>query len=232
MRKALKRMLIAAIVIVVVLVAWRRRRSSSSRRARRRRRPDRFGREARRLSRRPRRQRDAAGARRDRPQGWRHRLIRKAFGVADGPASRPATTPAVYHFWSVTKLFTATAVMQLVEDGKIGLDDPVTKYLPASATGCRSGAPAASPSAQLLNHTSGMKDLAPGICSAGSTTSASRRSAKPRWCKRAARARICKLASPPGAGSAPTAMPATSFSARWSRPLPARPSRTSSASAS
>ena len=40
----------------------------------------------------------------------------KAFGIADGPTNRPAGAKQVYHFWSVTKLFTATAIMQLVED--------------------------------------------------------------------------------------------------------------------
>ena len=88
-------------------------------------------------------------------------VYHKAFGVADGPARIRATTDAVYHFWSVTKLFTATAVMQLVEDGKIGLDDPVTKYLPDFATVLPAGAPAAITVRELLNHSSGMKNLGP-----------------------------------------------------------------------
>lgn len=83
----------------------------------------------------------------------------KAFGVADGPSRRPATTDQVYHFWSVTKLFTATAVMQLVEDGKIGLDDPVTRFLPDFKTTAPSGAPADITIRQLLDHSAGMKNL-------------------------------------------------------------------------
>ncbi len=85
----------------------------------------------------------------------------KAFGFADGPGGRPAGPNDVYHYWSVTKLFTATAIMQLVEDGRLGLDDPVTKYLPAFRTHTKSGAAADITIRQLLNHTSGMKDLAP-----------------------------------------------------------------------
>ena len=85
----------------------------------------------------------------------------KAFGLADGPSPKPATPDGIYHFWSVTKLFTATAVMQLVEDGKLNLDDPVTKYLPGYSTISKSRATVAITVQQLLDHTSGMKDLAP-----------------------------------------------------------------------
>jgi D-alanyl-D-alanine carboxypeptidase len=85
----------------------------------------------------------------------------KAFGVADGIRRTPATTDGIYRYWSVTKLFTATAVMQLAEDGKLALDDQVTKYLPGFQTVDPSGSPAAITVRQLLNHTSGMKNLGP-----------------------------------------------------------------------
>ncbi len=75
--------------------------------------------------------------------------------------SRPATTDGIYHFWSMTKLFTATAIMQLVEDGRMRLDDPVTKYVPGLSTVSKSGEPIAITVRQLLDHTSGMKNLAP-----------------------------------------------------------------------
>ena len=85
----------------------------------------------------------------------------KAFGVADGPSHMPATPDSIYHYWSVTKLFTATATMQLVEDGKLRLDDFVTKYVPAFLTTNKSGTTAGITVRQLLDHTSGMKNLAP-----------------------------------------------------------------------
>lgn len=69
--------------------------------------------------------------------------------------------PGVYHWRSVTKLFTATAIMQLAEDGKFGLDDPVSRYLPAFTTMVKSGELTDITVRQLLDHTSGMKDLAP-----------------------------------------------------------------------
>ncbi len=84
----------------------------------------------------------------------------KAFGAADA-SGKPATPNSVFHFWSVTKLFTATAILQLVEDGKLALDDPVTKYLPEFQPVTNSGAPAAVTIRQLLDHTSGVSEIAP-----------------------------------------------------------------------
>ena len=52
------------------------------------------------------------------------------FGFADS-AARIAMTPQTrFRMASHSKLFTATAVMQLREQGKLRLDDPVSKYLP------------------------------------------------------------------------------------------------------
>lgn len=53
----------------------------------------------------------------------------KAFGVADTATQSPMNTNFYSRIGSVTKTFTATAVLQLVDDGKIGLDDPITRYL-------------------------------------------------------------------------------------------------------
>jgi D-alanyl-D-alanine carboxypeptidase len=52
------------------------------------------------------------------------------FGVADVAARRPMTPQTKFRMASHSKLFTATAVMQLREQGKLRLDDPVAKYLP------------------------------------------------------------------------------------------------------
>ncbi len=53
----------------------------------------------------------------------------QGFGLADS-AGRPVTPQTPFHIGSVTKSFTALAVMQLVEAGKIDLDAPVQRYLP------------------------------------------------------------------------------------------------------
>ncbi len=54
----------------------------------------------------------------------------KGFGFADPVKKVSATAETVYRVGSVSKLFTDIAVMQLVEQGKIDLDAPVTRYLP------------------------------------------------------------------------------------------------------
>jgi CubicO group peptidase (beta-lactamase class C family) len=54
----------------------------------------------------------------------------QGFGYADTQAKRPMTPAVKFRMASHSKLFTATAIMQLREQGKLGLDDPVSKYLP------------------------------------------------------------------------------------------------------
>ena len=51
------------------------------------------------------------------------------FGYADTKAKRPMTPATKFRMASHSKLFTATAIMQLREQGKLRLDDPVSKYL-------------------------------------------------------------------------------------------------------
>ena len=53
----------------------------------------------------------------------------KGFGFADLKAKRPMTPDTKFRMASHSKLFTATAIMQLREQGKLRLDDPVSKYL-------------------------------------------------------------------------------------------------------
>ena len=52
----------------------------------------------------------------------------KGFGYADVENKVPATEHTAYHLASLTKTFASTILMQLVQDGKIKLDDPVSKY--------------------------------------------------------------------------------------------------------
>ena len=52
----------------------------------------------------------------------------KGFGYADLENKIPATPHTSYHLASLTKTFASTILMQLVQDGKVGLDDPVAKY--------------------------------------------------------------------------------------------------------
>ena len=54
----------------------------------------------------------------------------RGFGKADAPAGADATANTVYRIGSVSKLFTDLGIMQLVEQGKVDLDRPITTYLP------------------------------------------------------------------------------------------------------
>jgi methyl acetate hydrolase len=56
-----------------------------------------------------------------------------AFGVADAASGRKMTLDAMFRIASMTKPVTSLAVMQLVEQGRLSLDDPAEKYLPQLA---------------------------------------------------------------------------------------------------
>jgi CubicO group peptidase (beta-lactamase class C family) len=57
-------------------------------------------------------------------------LSLEAVGFADIAAGKPMSTDALFWIASQTKSITATALMMLVDEGKVKLDDPVEKYLP------------------------------------------------------------------------------------------------------
>jgi len=61
-------------------------------------------------------------------------VYEKAFGLMDSANSKPMTTDAIFRLASMTKAITSTAIMMLVEEGRIGLDTPVSAYLPALAS--------------------------------------------------------------------------------------------------
>ena len=56
-------------------------------------------------------------------------ILKRAYGMANLEAESPVKTNSVFELASVTKPFTATAIMMLVEEGKIQLDNPVSAYL-------------------------------------------------------------------------------------------------------
>lgn len=61
----------------------------------------------------------------------------RAFGVADKSTRAPMKTDFYSRIGSVTKTFTVTAVLQLADEGKLGLDDPVAEYVPGVPLGDR-----------------------------------------------------------------------------------------------
>jgi CubicO group peptidase (beta-lactamase class C family) len=56
-------------------------------------------------------------------------VYEKSFGYADVATRRLNSNTSAFHIASITKTFTATAILQLVEKGKLQLDDPVKKHL-------------------------------------------------------------------------------------------------------
>ena len=60
-------------------------------------------------------------------------LALETFGLADVEEARPMRPDTVFRIASMTKPITGMAVMILVEEGKLGLDDPVAKHLPGFA---------------------------------------------------------------------------------------------------
>jgi CubicO group peptidase (beta-lactamase class C family) len=79
----------------------------------------------------------------------------QAYGDAKVDPRAPAGSPMRYSIGSVSKQFTATAILMLAEEGKLSLDDPVSRFLPdltrANEVTIR----------QLLSHTSGYQDYWP-----------------------------------------------------------------------
>jgi CubicO group peptidase (beta-lactamase class C family) len=57
----------------------------------------------------------------------------ESFGLRDVESRRPMTPDTIFRLYSMSKPITSVAAMMLVEDGKLALDDPVAKYIPAFA---------------------------------------------------------------------------------------------------
>ena len=60
-------------------------------------------------------------------------VYREQFGYSDYFKTKPVNMEDHYILYSCSKVVTCSAVLHLVEEGKLGLDDPVAKYLPAFA---------------------------------------------------------------------------------------------------
>lgn len=59
-----------------------------------------------------------------------------AFGLRDAGAKTPTSVNSVFRIASMTKSFTALAIMKLRDEGRLSLEDPVAKYVPELATLC------------------------------------------------------------------------------------------------
>ncbi|ANW01368.1 serine hydrolase domain-containing protein [Bradyrhizobium icense] len=60
-------------------------------------------------------------------------VYHETFGVQDVESRKPITDKTIFRLFSMTKAITSVVAMQLVEDGTIKLDDPISKYIPSFA---------------------------------------------------------------------------------------------------
>ena len=79
-------------------------------------------------------------------------IYKKSFGLADREWNIANTNDTKYRIGSVTKQFTAACILQLAEQGKLNLDDKLSKYIPDYPKGD------SITTHMLLNHTSGIKN--------------------------------------------------------------------------
>src|SRR6202171_5896230 len=63
-----------------------------------------------------------------------HPVYFENFGVRDVATMLPMTADTIFRLYSMSKPVTSVAAMMLVEDGRLRLDDPLAKYIPAFAT--------------------------------------------------------------------------------------------------
>lgn len=82
-------------------------------------------------------------------------IYTKAIGhrYQEGKIKIPATTATNYRIWSITKLYTATMIMQLVEEGKLTLDTNLDRFFPGIPNSERIAIK------DMLNHKSGIHDF-------------------------------------------------------------------------
>jgi CubicO group peptidase (beta-lactamase class C family) len=84
-------------------------------------------------------------------------VLHEAYGtLSAGPDSPAVMLDSIFPLWSISKVITATAVMGLVEDGRLGLNRPVAEYIPEFVG---DGKSAVTPW-HLLTHTSGLREEA------------------------------------------------------------------------
>ena len=81
-------------------------------------------------------------------------VIEKGYGMADLENDVPVTPKSVFRIGSITKQFTAAAILKLVDAGKLRLDDKLNDLLPELAFPGKDITVH-----QLLNHTSGIKSF-------------------------------------------------------------------------
>ncbi len=82
-----------------------------------------------------------------------HILAAQGFGLANRADQAPVTSATTFYAGSVTKQFVATSIVLLAEEGRLGLDDPLARYIPEVPPALRGIT-----LRQLLHHVAGVRD--------------------------------------------------------------------------
>jgi CubicO group peptidase (beta-lactamase class C family) len=82
-------------------------------------------------------------------------LFEKGYGLADLEHHVPVTPQTVFRIGSITKQFTAAAILKLQEEGRLNVNDKLSKYIPDFPRGDEVAL------RELMNHTSGIHDYVP-----------------------------------------------------------------------
>ena len=94
------------------------------------------------------------------------RLVKaQGYGFSNVELRTPVTPETVFEAGSITKQFAATAILMLAEQGKLGLDDSITKYFPEAPRTMQ-----AVTIRHLLTHTSGISDVSDGTSETSGAT--------------------------------------------------------------
>ena len=92
-----------------------------------------------------------------------HRVIwTKGFGYANRETGEMAGSDTLYRAGSISKLFTATAVMQLVESKQIDIDQPIVRYVPGFKIKSRFGTTDGITPRNMMSHHSGLPTMYEG----------------------------------------------------------------------
>lgn len=94
-----------------------------------------------------------------------HVVKAQGYGFSNVELRTPVTPETVFEAGSITKQFAATAILMLAEQGKLGLDDSITKYFPEAPQTMK-----AVTVRHLLTHTSGIADVSDGTSETSGTT--------------------------------------------------------------
>jgi CubicO group peptidase (beta-lactamase class C family) len=84
---------------------------------------------------------------------WGQPIRAEGFGLSNVELNVPTSPESIFQSGSMGKQFTATAVMMLVEAGKVGLEDPLTRYFPDAPTAWKQVTVR-----ELLSHTAGFTE--------------------------------------------------------------------------